>query len=35
MEIPDDDLDAFIEFARRRIAERALSASIREAETLN
>src|SRR5215467_4918502 len=35
MEVPDDELDAFIEFARRRIAERALSASIREAETLN
>ncbi len=35
MEIPDDELDAFIEFARRRIAERALGASIREAETLN
>ena len=27
MEIPDDELDAFIEFARRRIAERALGAA--------
>jgi len=35
MEIPDEELDAFIEFARRRIAERALGASIRETETIN
>ena len=35
MEIPDHELDAFIEFARQRLAERALSASIREAETIN
>src|SRR5215813_8515048 len=33
MEIPDDELDAFIEFARRRIAERALSLASREGET--
>src|SRR6516165_3086071 len=35
MEIPDNELDAFIEFARQRLAERALGASIREAETIN
>jgi hypothetical protein len=35
MEIPDHELDAFIEFARQRLAERALGASIREAETIN
>src|SRR5438045_8922985 len=35
MEIPDDELDAFIEFARQRLAECALGASIREAETIN
>jgi hypothetical protein len=35
MEIPGHELDAFIEFARQRIAERALGASIREAETIN
>jgi hypothetical protein len=35
MEIPDHELDAFIEFARQRLAERALSATVREAETLN
>ena len=35
MQIPDDELDAFIEFARQRLAERALGASIREAETVN
>jgi len=34
-EIPDNELDAFIEFARRRIAERALSIGIRETETIN
>ena len=33
MEIPDDELDAFIEFARRRIAERALSIGVRTDET--
>ena len=35
MEIPDHELDSFIEFARQRLAERALGASIREAETIN
>ena len=35
MGIPDHELDAFIEFARQRLAERALGASIREAETVN
>lgn len=35
MEIPDHELNAFIEFARQRLAERALGASIREAETIN
>ena len=35
MEISDHELDAFIEFARQRLAERALGASIREAETIN
>src|SRR5262249_32244495 len=32
-ELSDDELDAFIEFARRRIAERALSLASREGET--
>src|SRR5438093_10888181 len=35
MEIPDDELDAFIEFARQRLAERALSTSIGKEETIN
>jgi hypothetical protein len=35
MQIPDEELDAFIEFARRRIAERALSAGVRTTETVN
>ena len=35
MQIPDEELDAFIQFARRRIAERALSLDGREDETLN
>jgi hypothetical protein len=35
MQIPDDELDAFIEFARQRLAQRALSAGIRETETIN
>ena len=35
MEIPDDELDVFIEFARQRLAERALGASIGKAETFN
>ena len=35
MQIPDEELDAFIEFARRRIAERALSFASRENETIN
>src|SRR5262249_36473149 len=35
MQIPDEELDAFIEFARRRITERALSFASREDETLN
>src|SRR5262249_35759423 len=35
MEIPDHELDAFIEFARQRLAERALSTSIGKAETVN
>jgi hypothetical protein len=33
MQIPDNELDAFIEFARRRIAERALSIGVRTDET--
>ena len=33
MQVPDEELDAFIEFARRRIAERALSLNGREDET--
>jgi hypothetical protein len=35
MEIPDDELDSFIEFARQRLAERALGASIGETEAVN
>jgi len=35
MEIPDHELDAFIEFARQRLAERTLGASIGKAETIN
>jgi hypothetical protein len=35
MQIPDNELDAFIEFARRRIAERALSLGVRTTEALN
>ena len=30
MEVPDDELDVFIEYARRRIAERARDAGSRE-----
>ena len=33
MEIPDHELDAFIEFARRRLAERALGIGVRTDET--
>ena len=33
MQIPDDELDTFIEFARRRIAERALCIGVRTDET--
>jgi hypothetical protein len=33
MQIDDNELDAFIEFARRRIAERALSIGVRTDET--
>jgi len=35
VEIPDHELDAFIEFARQRLAERTLGASIGKAETIN
>jgi hypothetical protein len=35
MAIPDEELDAFIEFARRRIAERALSIGVRTSEAVN
>jgi hypothetical protein len=33
MQIPDEELDAFIEFARRKLAERALSYGERESST--
>jgi hypothetical protein len=33
MQIDDNELDAFIEFARQRLAQRALSAGVREGET--
>jgi hypothetical protein len=33
MEIPDDELDVFIEYARRRIAERARDIGSRENQT--
>jgi hypothetical protein len=35
MEIPDHELDAFIDFATQRLAERALSTAVREAEAIN
>jgi hypothetical protein len=33
MQIADDELDAFIEYARRRLAERALGPGVRTGET--
>jgi hypothetical protein len=35
MGIPDHELDSFIEFARQRLTERALGASIGKAEAIN